>query len=161
MSEGRRMGEGPSRPGSDSTFCLEVSPDPDQVRTARLFAAAVARHFGADENRVEDLKVAISEAATNSIKAHRGAGVSEPIRISADSEADGIRFTVRDAGDGFPIGPGPEFRDSVTPVPGLFEGSLGLTLIRSLFPDVEITANEDRGMNVSFVLEVPRKNGSD
>jgi len=138
---------------------LDVPPDPDQVRTARLFAAAVARHFGADEDRVEDLKVAISEAATNSIKAHQGAGISDPIRIEADADGDGIRFSVRDAGEGFTIDAVQSTRDPVTPLPGLFEGSLGLTLIRSLFPDVEIEPNRDRGMSVSFVVEVPNKNG--
>lgn len=146
-------------PRTDSTFSLDVPADPDQVRTARLFAAAVARHFGADEDRVEDLKVAISEAATNSIKAHRGAGISEPIHISADANDDGIRFSVRDAGEGFTVDQVSNARDPVTPVTGLFEGSLGLALIRSLFPDVDIMPNEDRGMLVSFVVEVPNKDG--
>jgi serine/threonine-protein kinase RsbW len=147
------------RPDEVGTFFLDVPPEPDQVRTARLFAAAVARHFGADEDRVEDLKVAISEAATNSINAHQTARVSDPIRISAETAGDGLRFNVIDAGPGFASSAPLQDGNDPTPVPGLFEGSLGLTLIRSLFPDVEINPNTERGTTVSFVLETLPKNG--
>ncbi|MGH2793439.1 MAG: ATP-binding protein [Actinomycetota bacterium] len=140
---------------------LDVPPEPDQVRTARLFAAAVARHFGTEEERVEDLKVAISEAATNSIKAHNEAGISDPIRVAAESTNGELRFSVIDAGPGFTaeaIDP----NETPTPAAGLFEGSLGLTLIQSLFPNVRIERNPSRGMTISFTVEMePPKNGDD
>jgi serine/threonine-protein kinase RsbW len=148
------MGKGGDGPGTTGSFALEVPPEADQVRTARLFASAVARHFGADEDRVEDLKVAISEAATNSINAHRKADISDPVRIAAATETDGIRFSVIDAGPGFSTDDMlADMRSEMTPAHGLFEGSLGLTLIRTLFPGVQITQNADRGMTVTFVLE--------
>jgi anti-sigma regulatory factor (Ser/Thr protein kinase) len=53
-------------------------------------------------------------------------------------------------------------RNPSTPVAGLFEGSLGLTLIQSLFPNVSIDRNETRGMTVSFSVEVEDlKNGEE
>ena len=157
------MGEGLDGPDVDGTFALEVAPDPDQVRTARLFAAAVARHFGAEEERVEDLKVAISEAATNSIKAHREAGITDPVTVKAESTRGAIRFSVVDAGPGFSAPAGVvETTNPSTPVAGLFEGSLGLALIQSLFPNVSIDRNETRGMTVSFSVEVEDlKNGNE
>ena len=148
------MGKGGDLPGNSGSFALEVPPEADQVRTARLFASAVARHFGADEDRVEDLKVAISEATTNSINAHRKADISDPVRIAAASEDEGVRFSVIDAGPGFSTEDMlADTRSEVTPAHGLFEGSLGLTLIRTLFPGVEISQNTDRGMTVTFILE--------
>ena len=148
------MGRGGEDPGNSGSFALEVPPNADQVRTARLFASAVARHFGADEDRVEDLKVAISEATTNSINAHRKADINDPVRIAAASEDDGVRFSVIDSGPGFSTeNMVADTRSEVTPAHGLFEGSLGLTLIRTLFPGVQISQNADRGMTVSFVLE--------
>ncbi len=147
------MGKGEEDPGNSGSFALEVPPHADQVRTARLFASAVARHFGADEDRVEDLKVAISEATTNSINAHRKADVTDPVRIAAASEDEGVRFSVIDAGPGFSTEDMQDMRSERTPAHGLFEGSLGLTLIRTLFPGVEISQNADRGMTVTFVLE--------
>jgi serine/threonine-protein kinase RsbW len=133
---------------------LDIPPDPEQVRTARLFAAAAARHFGLDEEGVEDLKVAISEACTNAIHAHRGAGIDDPIHIVATSEPQILRFDVVDAGGGFD----PEIAKAdadYTPPSGLAGGSLGLALIRSLFPKVEIMRNPDRGMTVSIVADRP------
>jgi serine/threonine-protein kinase RsbW len=148
------MGKVGEDPGHSGSFALEVPPDADQVRTARLFASAVARHFGVDEDRVEDLKVAISEATTNSINAHRKADITDPVRIAAASEGEGVRFSVIDVGPGFSTeNMLADTRSEVTPAHGLFEGSLGLTLIRTLFPGVEITQNADRGMTVTFVLD--------
>lgn len=129
---------------------LDIAPQAEHVRTARLFAAAAARHFSVDEERIEDLKVAISEACTNSFRAHESAKLSDPVRVVAVPADDGVRFSVIDAGEGFEPEPpaGPDY----TPPLGLFEGSLGLALIRTLFPDVQITRNAERGMTVSFVV---------
>jgi hypothetical protein len=43
----------------EETFLIEFPPEAHYVSTARLFAAGVARTYGADENTVEDLKVAV------------------------------------------------------------------------------------------------------
>jgi serine/threonine-protein kinase RsbW len=129
---------------------LEIAPEAEQIRTARLFAAAAARHYSVDEERVEDLKVAISEACTNSFRAHEAARLSDPVVVVAAPADDGVRFSVIDAGAGFEPAV-PEDKDYTPPL-GLFEGSLGLALIRTLFPDVKITRNAERGMTVSFVV---------
>ena len=140
-----------------SELILDVAPEPEHARTARLFAAAAARHYGVAEERVEDLKVAISEACTNAFRAHTDAGISDPVRVVAVAEAGGVRFSVVDAGRGFEPPP-PDAGKDYTPPGGIFEGSLGLTLIHSLFPDAEISRNTGAGMTVSFVVET---NGAD
>ena len=115
---------------------------------ARLFAASVARHFGCDEDVVEDVKVAISEACTNAVKAHDGAGITEPIRIVVSPDDMGLRFEVIDSGDGVePV----SISSDATPPSGLYEGSLGLVLIRSLFGSLEFAQNEGPGTRVAFV----------
>jgi serine/threonine-protein kinase RsbW len=131
----------------EDRFVLDLPPDAASIRTARLFAAAIARHFLVNEDAVEDLKLAISEACTNAVKAHAEASVSDPVTITAQSSGDAILFEVSDAGNGFIPPPVEEMR---TPPQGLFEGSLGLTLINSLFPDVQIVPNPERGVTVSF-----------
>lgn len=140
-----------------SELVLDVPPEPEHVRTARLFAAAAARHFSLREERIEDLKVAISEACTNAFRAHADAGLSDPVRVIAVAEADGVRFSVVDAGRGFEPPPADAGKD-YTPPGGIFDGSLGLTLIHSLFPDAEIARNAGAGMTVSFVVQT---NGGD
>jgi serine/threonine-protein kinase RsbW len=134
-------------------FILGVPPTPDQVRTARLFAAAVARHYACDEDRIGDLKLAISEACTNSIKAHSDAGVPDAVRVVARYVDGWLRFDVVDAGPGFELQADLDSKADVTPAMGFYEGSLGLAVIRSLFPDVEINRNDDSGMTVSFRIE--------
>jgi serine/threonine-protein kinase RsbW len=132
---------------------LDFPPHAEHARTARLFAAAVARHFAVDEERIEDLKVAISEAVTNAIKAHAEAQVDDLIRVVVAAEPDGIRFTVMDAGSGFDPDRASVTGDDYTPPSGLNEGTLGLDLIRSLFPTMDIRRNDQRGMTLSILLE--------
>jgi serine/threonine-protein kinase RsbW len=132
---------------------LEIPPEAEHVRTARLFAAAAARHFALDEERIEDLKVAISEACTNAINAHGATAVEDPIRVAVKPEESLIRFDVIDAGAGFNPEEALTLSPDYTPPIGLFEGSLGLALVRSLFPAMEIRRNADRGMTVSIPVE--------
>jgi serine/threonine-protein kinase RsbW len=116
---------------------------------ARLFAAAVGRHYSCSEDVVEDLKVAMSEACTNAVKAHERVGADVPIRIVAMAQETSLLFEVIDAGEGIDLD-ADVLDASATPPVGLFEGSLGLVLIRSLFESVEITRNEHHGTVVRF-----------
>ena len=153
-----RGSEAVQLPGSDTgavDLVLEIPHEAEQVRTARLFAAAAARHFDIDEDRVEDLKVAISEACTNAIGSHQRAGLSDPVRVVATPEAAGVRFDVVDAGPGFDPELALTAAEDYTPPSGLTEGSLGLALIRALFPSIEIARNAGRGMTLSIVVERP------
>ena len=143
--------EVPGTAGTDD-LVLDIPPLAEHARTARLFAAAAARHFEVDEERVEDLKVAISEAATNAINAHTKAGIEGVIRIVAKPETGGVRFEVIDSGPGFEPVPTPT-EGVYTPASGLQEGTLGLGVINSLFPAMEIRRNDTRGMTISILVE--------
>jgi serine/threonine-protein kinase RsbW len=141
-----------SAAGTDQ-LALEIPPDPEQVRTARLFAAAAARHFDIDEERVEDLKVAVSEACTNAIQSHAEAGLADPVRITATVVPGGVRFAIVDRGPGFHPEIALDTGEGYTPPGGLVGGSLGLSLIQALFPSLSIERNADRGMTVSILVE--------
>jgi len=120
---------------------------------ARMFAGSVARHGGCDEDVVEDVKVAVSEACTNSVKAHRDRGNTEPVELVARLDDDEITFEIVDAGGGIDTALQTTITDSAaTPAAGLYEGSLGLMLIRSLFPGTQIIRNGDHGTTVRFVV---------
>jgi serine/threonine-protein kinase RsbW len=134
---------------------LAIPPEAGYIAMARMFAGSVARHYGADEDVVEDVKVAVSEACTNSVKAHHDSGTAEPIELRAHEQNGDLTFQIVDSGKGIDT----ELQDAVqqgaaTPAAGLYEGSLGLTLIRSLFPGAEILRNDDRGTTVRFVVPV-------
>ena len=143
-----------SEAGIAEKLSLDIPAEPSFLFTARMFAAAIARHFGCGEDAVEDLKIAISEAVTNALKAHRDGSVAEPIRLLAHPSGSEIWFEVVDAGKGFDLASEPAPTDLQTPPLGLYEGSLGLTLIRSLFPRAEIVRNAVRGMTVRFPVDI-------
>lgn len=138
---------------------LALPPEPGLISVARLFGAAACRQLGCDEGAVDDVKIAISEAVTNAVKAHTDGGVSFPVRIAIRLDGGSLRFEVIDAGPGFDattvVADGGE---PVTPPAGLYEGSLGLTLIRSLFPEMQLRRNEQRGMTLGFAVERARSN---
>ena len=131
---------------------LAIPPEPGSIAMARIFGASVARHFGCGEDAVEDVKIALSEACTNSVKAHRDNGIDLPIRVIGISREDELVFEVVDEGPGIDLRKH-QLRADETPPAGLFEGSLGLTVIRSLFPNAEIGPNSDVGTTVRFAVK--------
>lgn len=80
-------------PPNTSLFSIEFPPDANNVSTARIFSAAVARHFGADPADVDDLKIALTEACGSAISHSRGTG-AEPIRVSAIPASGMLTFEV-------------------------------------------------------------------
>ena len=70
---------------------LEVAADPALLATARLFAAAAARAGGCDDDVVEDVRLAVSEACTRSM---RGAGPADRISVDAHVSLTGVSFVV-------------------------------------------------------------------
>lgn len=117
---------------------IELPPKPEFVGTARITVAAIARHHSFGDEQVEDLKIAVSEAITNAVRAHTGAGNEAPIRLRVRPEEDRLVVEVLDLGGGFDAGRG-AWGES-TP-PGELEGGFGLMLIRSLIIDTVVERN--------------------
>jgi serine/threonine-protein kinase RsbW len=61
---------------------LRFPPDAEFVGLARLVVTAAARQAGVAEERVEDLKIAVSEAATNAMRTHARERTPEPVVLS-------------------------------------------------------------------------------
>jgi anti-sigma regulatory factor (Ser/Thr protein kinase) len=137
------------------SFLLEFPPEAHYVSTARIFAAGVARTFGTEEDMVEDLKIAVSEACTNAIKAREQGTVDGPVRLLVRRDADLLSFETEDTGI-VPAGDGPE---PVIPSSGSTSEDiarrLSLETIRVLFPGTEIVPNDQGGGNIRFSLPVP------
>ncbi|MEX0755457.1 MAG: ATP-binding protein [Actinomycetota bacterium] len=96
---------------------LRIAPDPALAATARLFAAAIARDAGIGEDRIDDLKLAVTETCAAAIDA-----ASEAIEIEAVASGDGVFVRVRADGIG---------RDGSAP-----DAPIGrLELVRALFDD--------------------------
>ncbi|HWB72960.1 MAG TPA: ATP-binding protein [Egibacteraceae bacterium] len=128
---------------------LRLPADVHYVSLARLVVTAAARQAGMSDDRVEDLKIAVSEATTNAIVAHRRQGTELPVVLSfGPTAARTFEVTISDTGAGFePLSPEAfQRRDPTT------EGGLGVTIIRGLADDVEFVRGE--GMRVHMRFEV-------
>lgn len=127
----------------DQDLKLEFKPDARLLSTARLFAAAAARYFGCDEDVVQDVKIAVSEACTNAVKAQNSADVSDPVRVVVRQDDERVHFEVVDSGAGFD----PSTR---TKPDTMAESGIGLHIIESLFPDCEVKVGGQGGTVVHF-----------
>ena len=132
-----------------SAFRLEFAAQPEFISTARLFAAAVARHFGCDEDDVQDVKVGISEACTNAVKAHLDSVVSEPIAVVVRPAESRLEFNVVDSGGGFS---GDRAKPVSSDLDTHGESGIGIHIIRALFPDAAV-ANVNGGTSVRFSVK--------
>jgi serine/threonine-protein kinase RsbW len=127
---------------------LTLPSTPAYVGTARAFVAAAARHFGAEEEDVADLKVAVSEACSGAVRATDGA---EPFRVVVGAEPH--ELTVEVVTPTRP--PLDEHAGAVDPdlPPREFEEAVRATLINALFPDATFE-RRDGGLAVSFAISL-------
>ena len=66
------------------------------VGIIRLAVASLARTAGFDEERVDDIRIAVSEACTNAVLAHEEVGSDAPITVAWSESVDRIVVEVRD-----------------------------------------------------------------
>jgi serine/threonine-protein kinase RsbW len=64
-----------------ATVEVTFTPLPAHVRTARLVATAVARRSGVDEALLDEVRLAVGEACSRAVEAHRRHCPAEPVRI--------------------------------------------------------------------------------
>lgn len=116
---------------------LAIPPRAEYVGVVRLAIAALARAAGADEDRVDDLKIAVSEACTNAVLSHADAVVDGPISITWREEPERAVVEVLDSGAVYD----PDTRGDEGPGMRL---ALSVALLRSLV-DCEIAPRPEGG----------------
>jgi len=75
-----------------ATVAVTFTPLPAHVRTARLVATAVARRSGVDEALLDEVRLAVGEACSRAVEAHRRHCPAEPVRIEMTDSDE--RFVV-------------------------------------------------------------------
>jgi serine/threonine-protein kinase RsbW len=107
------------------------------VREARLAGADLARGAGMTDDRIDDLRLVVSEAATNAIQHGRDAGGDLLLRASVASGE--LRVWITDKGGG------------IRPRLGSSGLGLGLPIIASLTDHLEIVS-DDEGTTVEMMF---------
>ena len=127
---------------------LKVPCDPQYISVVRLIVAGMGAQAGLTMDDIDDMKVAVSEACTNTIDHAFGDEESgsppEPIVIRFSPRAGELRVEVEDVGQGFE----PERVKPDLSQPPLMEGGLGLYLIHQLSDSVQVQSAPGSGTKV-------------
>jgi anti-sigma regulatory factor (Ser/Thr protein kinase) len=136
-------------PGGTATVRLAFPPEPRMLGTVRLVVGMVARKAGMDDECIEDLKVAVSEACAVAVADLNRADRPDLIEIHLHEGADRLGIEVRDKA------PPVSRLTSVSAIDGevdLDDRQLGLALVGALVDDLRIAALEGGGSRTSFSL---------
>jgi len=131
---------------------LEIPARAEFVALARLAVSALAAADGelADE-RVDDLKLAVSEACTNAIEAHSAIDTDERVVVRCWIDEAGLEVRISDRGKGFDPSELPDHPPVTDPARLKFERGLGIPLIRALVDVVEFSSS-GTGTEVRLVM---------
>lgn len=136
----------------DSAVELEIPARPEYVALARLVVSSLAStRRDLAEDRVDDLKVAVSEACTNAIEAHVATDTPDSVLIRCAEFFDRLEICVVDRGEGFDPDSLPEHPPVTDPERLNFERGLGIPLIKTLVDEVAIDSSGD-GTQVRLVM---------
>jgi hypothetical protein len=80
-----------------ATVEVTFPPLPAHVRTARLVATAVARRSGIDESLLDEVRLAVGEACSRAVEAHRKYCPGQPIRVVLCDDGERFEVVVTDA----------------------------------------------------------------
>ena len=83
-----------------STVEIEIPSRSAYVRVVRLALTSLARAAGLEEETVDDLKIAVSEACANAVIANEQAGSDEGVRVVWSEEDERIVVDIADRRSG-------------------------------------------------------------
>ena len=143
------MGEGATPPGAveeSRTVRLTFPAKPEYITLSRLALTGLARVRPFADDTLADLKLALTEATSNSVRHAYGDGDGH-VEISFQLWQDRLVVEVSDDGAGFdPSTDGG--RRSVDEE--LSEGGLGIAIIRSIADELEIGTGPNGGSRLRF-----------
>jgi serine/threonine-protein kinase RsbW len=125
---------------------LTIPARPEYITLGRLALTAIAGVHPVSDETLHDLKLALTEACTNSVRHAYEDGRVGNVEIVYELEPDRLTVEVGDEGAGF------EVADRLEDGNGeLEEGGLGIAIIRALADEVEIGPRAEGGSRLRFV----------
>jgi len=128
------------------TVRLRVPARPEYIALARLALSGLAELTALSEEDVADLKLALTEAVSNSVR-HAYPGGDGFVSVAYELSATALQIEVVDDGEGFDPAL-PERLEGEE----LSEGGLGIAIIRTIADELEIASRPgERGSRLRFV----------
>ena len=133
-------------PDFGRTVRLTIPAKAEYITLSRLALAGLSRVRAFPEETLADLKLALTEACSNSVRHAYGDGEGH-VDISFELHDDRLIVEVADDGSGFEHDP-----ESGNGDEELSEGGLGIAIIRSIADEVEIGGGRSgKGSRLRFV----------
>lgn len=128
---------------------LCIPAKPEYISLGRLALTGLSRLRPFPDDVLADLKLALTEACTNSVR-HAYDGGDGVVEILYELHADRLVVEVTDTGEGFE-------HDAHAGVDGdeLVEGGLGIAIIEALADELEIGSRNGGGSRLRFVKRFP------
>jgi len=130
----------------DRTVRLTIPAKPEYIALSRLALTGLSRVRPLPPETLADLKLALTEACSNSVR-HAYGDAEGHVEIRFELSADRLVVEVTDDGTGFELAESPGAGDG-----DLTEGGLGIAIIRSIADEVELGGGGNgRGSRLRFV----------
>jgi serine/threonine-protein kinase RsbW len=130
---------------------LRIPAKPEYIALGRLALTGLAQARAVDSDTSADLKLALTEAVSNSVRHAYGTPGEGQVEIRYELRSDRISVEVVDDGAGFDPEEAPSFDGDE-----LSEGGLGIAIIRTIADEVEIESRPGvRGSRLRFVKMLP------
>jgi serine/threonine-protein kinase RsbW len=136
--------------GDGATVRLTIPARAEYITLCRLALTGIARVRDFPDEVLADLKLALTEAASNSVRhAYSATDEAGVVEISYELLPDRLVIEVSDEGEGF------DPADAEGAPEELTEGGLGIAIIRAIADDVQIgTQPNGRGSRLRFEKEL-------
>jgi serine/threonine-protein kinase RsbW len=123
---------------------LTIPARPEYVALCRLALTGIARTRALAPELVADLKLALTEACSNSVRHAYEGGREGEVEIRYELSEDRLTVEVTDEGSGFD----PDVLERAQEE--LDEGGLGIAIIRAVTDDLEIGVRAEGGSRLRF-----------
>ena len=122
-----------------SAVRLTIPAKPEYITLGRLALTGIANLRPVSDEALSDLKLALTEACTNSVRHAYGNGKAGVVEILYELESDRLVVEVADTGTGFSKATRSADEEE------LAEGGLGIAIIRAVADELEIGERPDGG----------------
>jgi serine/threonine-protein kinase RsbW len=125
---------------------LRIPAKAEYITLCRLALTGIAQVREIRDDTMAELKLALTEAVSNSVRHAYGPDGDGHVEVTYDLRPDKLAIEVLDDGAGFDPEEGPSLEGEE-----LFEGGLGISIIRSVADEFEIeSALGQRGSRLRF-----------
>ena len=127
---------------------LEIPPRSPYVGVVRLAISSLARAAGLDEEKVDDIKIAVSEACANAVLNNEETGSDDPVAITWEDAETQVKISVADRG---PTVDASE-ADAVDTQGFSTRAVMSFALLKSLVDDCEFEPRDGGGMTTRLLI---------